>query len=322
MNCKACRECNGLACGNTLPGPGSKAPGNGANDNWKAWKSIKLNYDTFVPDGPVDTSTVLFGKKCSLPLLMGPIGTLLQYSKEDVTTAFNEDMIRAASETGIIDCFADGLVPETMAGAGRSVGRYPGCALPVFNPLENGVLKERIKAVEDAETLGVAVVVDSAGLSHWRGKVSPLRSKTVEELKELRACTKKPFIVKSIMTVKGALQALEAGADAIVVSNHGGRALPDVPATAEVLPEIAEAVKGKMTIIVDGGIRHGSDILKALALGADAVMIFRPFVPVWFGGGAEGIKLYIEMLTDEFSSAMYMTGARKVSDIGPEMVRR
>ena len=88
----------------------------------------------------------------------------------------------------------------------------------------------------------------------------------------------KPFILKGIMTVSGAKKALEAGASGIVVSNHGGRVLDQCPATAEVLPAIADAVGGRMTILVDGGIRTGMDVFKALALGADAVLIGRPFV--------------------------------------------
>ena len=123
------------------------------------------------------------------------------------------------------------------------------------------------------------------------------------------------------MTVKGARQAVEAGADGIIVSNHGGRALADVPGTAEVLPEIVKAVKGETTIIVDGGIRHGVDMVKALAIGADAVLICRPFAVAWFGDGAEGVKTYIELLKQEFSEAMYMVGARKISDLNPEMLR-
>ena len=123
------------------------------------------------------------------------------------------------------------------------------------------------------------------------------------------------------MTAKGALQAVEAGADGIIVSNHGGRALPDVPATAEVLPEIVRAVKGQTTILVDGGIRHGSDIVKALALGADGVLICRPFAVAWFGGRVEGIKIYLEKLAAEFTSSMYMVGARKIGDLNPDMVR-
>ncbi|MBP3210878.1 MAG: alpha-hydroxy-acid oxidizing protein, partial [Oscillospiraceae bacterium] len=113
----------------------------------------------------------------------------------------------------------------------------------------------------------------------------------------------------------------EAGADGIIVSNHGGRVLPDVPSTAEMLPEIARAVKGQTKIIVDGGIRHGSDMVKALALGADAVMICRPFAVAWFGGDAEGIGTYVEKLREEFTGAMYMVGARKLADLCPDMVR-
>ena len=321
LNCKACPECNGLACGNTLPGPGSKAPGNGAHDNWKAWKSIKLNFDTFVPDCPVDTHSTLFGRECTLPILTGPIGSMLQYSREDVTVSFNDAMIQAASETGIIDCFGDGVAPETLPGALQSISKYPACAIPVLNPMPNERIKERIAFFEDSASLAVSVVVDSAGLSHWKHKGDQPGSKTVEDLRELKSCTSKPFIIKGIMTAKGALQAVEAGADGIIVSNHGGRALPDVPATAEVLPEIVRAVKGQTTILVDGGIRHGSDIVKALALGADGVLICRPFAVAWFGGRVEGIKIYLEKLTAEFTSSMYMVGARKIGDLNPDMVR-
>ena len=97
----------------------------------------------------------------------------------------------------------------------------------------------------------------------------------MEELHEIVSMSDVPFIVKGIMTVRGALKAEAAGADAIVVSNHGGRVLDQCPSTAEVLPEIVDAVKGKMKIFVDGGIRSGTDVFKALALGADGVFICR-----------------------------------------------
>ena len=102
------------------------------------------------------------------------------------------------------------------------------------------------------------------------------------------------------MTVKGALKAEQAGAAAIVVSNHGGRVLDQCPATAEVLPEIAAALKGTgVKVLVDGGIRTGVDVFKALALGADGVLICRPFVTAVYGGGAEGVKCYIDKLAGE-----------------------
>ena len=112
------------------------------------------------------------------------------------------------------------------------------------------------------------------------------------------------------MTVKGALKAKEAGAAAIVVSNHGGRVLDQCPATAEVLPEIAAALKGTgVKILVDGGIRTGVDVFKALALGADGVLICRPFVTAVYGGGEEGVKCYIDKLAGELADTMQMCGA-------------
>ncbi|MBR0160645.1 MAG: alpha-hydroxy-acid oxidizing protein [Oscillospiraceae bacterium] len=323
LNCKACPECNGLACGNTLPGPGSKAPGNGANDNWRAWKAIKLNVDTFVPDADVDTSFSLFGKTFRLPVLSGPIGSMMQYSKEDVTVDFNDAVIQACAEEGIIASFGDGIRGETMEGGFASIARhqYAG-VIPILNPIPNDEIRKRIEYLEPSSAFAVSVVVDSAGLGHWKfnDRLRP-GSKTVSDLKFLRSCTKKPFLVKGIMTAKAAEQAVEAGADGIIVSNHGGRVLADTPATAEVLPEIVHAVKGQTAIIVDGGIRNGTDLVKALALGADAVLICRPFAVAWFGGGVDGVKAYIEKIREEFSDAMYMVGARRLSDLCPEMIR-
>ena len=321
LNCKACPECNGLACGNIVPGPGSKAPGNGAHDNWAAWKSIRLNFDTFAEDGPADTGCTLFGRAFSLPLLSGPIGSMMQYSREEVTAAFNDGVMEGSAAAGTIDCFGDGGAPNIIPGALASMAKHHAAAIPIFNPMPNGIILKKMELFEGSDALAMGVVVDSVGLSHWKNAPVKPERKTVAALKELRAHTKKPFLVKGIMTVKGALQAVEAGADGIIVSNHGGRVLSDVPGTAEVLPEIAEAVKGQTTIIVDGGIRHGIDMVKAIAAGADAVLICRPFAVAWFGGGAEGVRTYIELLKREFSEAMYMVGARKVSDLNPAMLR-
>ena len=139
---------------------------------------------------------------------------------------------------------------------------------------------------------------------------------------EIVKLAERPFIVKGVMTVKGALKAREAGAAAIVVSNHGGRVLDQCPATAEVLPEIAAALKGTgVKVLVDGGIRTGVDVFKALALGADGVLICRPFVTAVYGGGAEGVKCYIDKLAGELADTMQMCGAHTLAEITPDMVR-
>lgn len=164
--------------------------------------------------------------------------------------------------------------------------------------------------------------VDAAGLPFLKNRNPPAGSKSVAELREIVGILNKPFIVKGVMTVKGALKAQEAGAAAIVVSNHGGRVLDQCPATAEVLPEITAALHGSnMAVLVDGGIRTGTDVFKALALGAKGVLIARPFVTAVYGGGEEGVRLYIEKLAGELADAMQMCGAHTLADITPDMVR-
>ena len=149
----------------------------------------------------------------------------------------------------------------------------------------------------------------------------PAGAKSVKEMKEIIASAGVPFMIKGIMTVEGAKKALEAGASGIVVSNHGGRVLDQCPATAEVLKEIADAVKGQMKIFVDGGIRTGVDVFKALAMGADAVIIARPYVTSVYGGAEEGVKLYTDKIGAELADTMAMCGAGRLSDINETMVR-
>ena len=163
--------------------------------------------------------------------------------------------------------------------------------------------------------------IDAAGLPFLKNLQPPAGSKTVAELKEIVAMAEgTPFILKGIMTVRGAEKALEAGAAGIVVSNHGGRVLDQCPSTAEVLPAIADAVGGKMAVLVDGGIRSGMDVFKALALGADAVLIGRPFVNMVYGGGAEGVKAYADKLRAELADTMAMCGAHSLAEIHRKMI--
>lgn len=123
------------------------------------------------------------------------------------------------------------------------------------------------------------------------------------------------FILKGIMTPDEAVLAVKAGADAIAVSNHGGRVLDHVPGAAEVLPGIADAVKGRITILADGGIRTGGDVLKMLALGADAIMIGRPFSIAALGGLKKGVIKYLEQIKSELVSAMVLTGCKRVTHV-------
>ena len=122
------------------------------------------------------------------------------------------------------------------------------------------------------------------------------------------------------MTADEAELAVEAGVSAIVVSNHGGRVLDQTPGVADVLPGIAAKVKGKVTILADGGIRNGVDVLKMLALGADAVLIGRPFVSASFGGQTEGVKTYIDIIADDLKAAMILTGCNSIAEISDRVL--
>ena len=130
------------------------------------------------------------------------------------------------------------------------------------------------------------------------------------------------IIVKGIMTPKAARKAKEAGASAIIVSNHGGRVLDQCPATAEVLEAIADEVGGTMKVLVDGGIRDGVDVFKALALGADAVLLARPFVNAVYRGEGQAVKDYVAKVQAELADTMAMCGAYALDEICKDMIWR
>jgi 4-hydroxymandelate oxidase len=145
---------------------------------------------------------------------------------------------------------------------------------------------------------------------------------TWRDLAWLRSLTSLPIVVKGIMTMEDAKIAVEHGVEGIVVSNHGGRQLDSTPATLDVLPEIVEAVRGRAEVFMDGGIRRGTDVLKALALGARAVLVGRS--PLWglALGGAEGVHAVLEHLRKEFALAMALSGRSSLGQIDRSMVQR
>lgn len=138
---------------------------------------------------------------------------------------------------------------------------------------------------------------------------------TWETVDWLCSASKLPVIVKGVLAPEDAVLAADHGAAAVIVSNHGGRLLDGAPATATALPRVADAVAGRIPLLVDGGIRRGSDVLKALALGARATLIGRPFVWGLAAGGADGVARVLRMLRLEFEAAMALAGARSLAEI-------
>ena len=177
--------------------------------------------------------------------------------------------------------------------------------------------------LEKAAATGASIVgmdIDAAGLFTLRLMGRPVSPKPPAKLKEIIAQTPMQFILKGIMTPDEAKMAVDVGAKAIVVSNHGGRVLDHTPGVAEILPEVASAVKGQITIMADGGIRSGVDVLKMLALGADVVMIGRPFAIAAVGGLKEGVEKYLEQIKSELIQAMILTGCMNTRAAGMHLV--
>ncbi|MCR5302057.1 MAG: alpha-hydroxy-acid oxidizing protein [Lachnospiraceae bacterium] len=320
-HCMACEQCNGKACGNRIPGPGAKGTGDGAVRNYEAWKEVRVNMDTIHPLFTPDTSFDFFGTRLKYPVLAGPVGAVnMHYGDKYNDMQYNDILVRACADAGIIAMTGDGMFPEVVEAASRAIKGCGGRGVPTIKPWDKETLASKFELAESSGCAVVAMDIDAAGLPFLQNLKVPAGAKSVEELSEIIAMAGKPFIVKGIMTVAGAVKAREAGAAGIIVSNHGGRVLDQCPSTCEVLPEIAAAVPDMM-ILVDGGIRSGVDVFKAIALGADAVVIARPFVTAVYGGEDEGVKLYTEKIGAELGDTMKMCGAATLSDITERMVR-
>lgn len=319
--CKACPVCNGRACGNAMPGPGCKFPGNVAARNFDKWQEICVNMDTLCPNAEPDISFELFGHQFVAPIFAAPLGALdMHYGPKYKDQQYNAILIKAAAEYGVMALTGDGVNPDIMKSSVVDMKKVGGMGAPTIKPWNKEAVFEKLDILNENGIFAAAMDVDGAGLPFLKAMNPNAGSKSVEEMREIIGYAKMPFIIKGIMTPAGARKAVEAGAGAIVVSNHGGRVQGGVPSTAEVLPAIAAAVKGKITIIVDGGIRSGVDVFRALALGADAVLIGRPLLTMIYGGGEEGFRVYMDKIIGELKSTMTMCGAASLKDITRDKV--
>ena len=318
--CKSCKICNGLTCKNTIPGPGAKGLGTGFIRNYQKWQELCVNMDTICENGPADTTFDFFGHQLVLPVMAGPVGAMqLHYGDRYNDMEYNDLLVSACAKAGILAFTGDGTNPAVMEGASKAIAANHGAGVTTVKPWNKEEVFRKLDMAKASGAWAIAMDIDAAGL--LKNLTPPAGSKTVEELKEIADYAQVPFILKGIMTVRGAEKAVKAGAKAIVVSNHGGRVLDQCPATVEVLPEIVEAVGKDVMVLVDGGIRTGTDVFKALALGAKGVLIARPFVNMVYGGGLEGPAALVAKLKAELEDTMLMCGAHSLAEIDRSMVR-
>ena len=322
--CKACVVCDGLECAGKVPGIGGIGTGSTFTENLTALARYQVNLRTIHDIKTPDTSVELFGHKLALPVLAAPItGMETNLAGGMDEREYADAILDGCLECGTLGMVGDGASPTKYLIGLEAIKKRGGLGIPIFKPREyNPDIIKRFKAAEDAGAIAVGIDIDAASFKTMTLKGQAVGPKTIPELQELRSHLKIPFILKGIMNVESALAAIEAGADAIVVSNHGGRVMDHMPGTAEVLPEITNAVGGRIKVLVDGGIREGTDILKMLALGADAVMIGRPVCIAAFGAGQEGVSFYLREKMNELKKAMILTGCSSIGHIDPSVIFR
>jgi 4-hydroxymandelate oxidase len=308
--------------------------------NLAAWQRWVLHARMLVDVSSCDTSTTVLGQHIDLPVLIAPSGMQGQVTADgEVASA------RASEQAGTIMVLSMNASrsPEEVGAVGRPFwmqlywGRDRGFVTEVVNraaeagatalcltvdfpvrPWINGEMLAAWGRLGEQTTALQGHFFDPDEQPTWQHDASL----TWSDLEWLQSISSLPVVLKGIMTAADAKLAVEHAVSAVVVSNHGGQAFEHGPATAEVLPEIVEAVGGRIELLVDGGIRNGGDVFRALALGARAVLIGRPNVWGLAVAGAAGAARVLTVLGEELETLMAQTGARTVSEIDRTMISR
>ena len=316
------RLCQGQGYGRTL-GIGGIGSGASFHNNILALKKLRLKMRLIGPHFEADTTYNFFGKSLSMPIMAASVAGVNSFGGESVITEreFCRTVVLGCKEAGTLGWRGDTYTysPESSYGI-DAIAEAGGLGIKIVKPREQEVIIEFFSKAAEVGSIAVGVDIDGCGSFMMAKHNKPVFRKTIEDLKELVEVTSLPVIIKGVMTPEDALGAVEAGASAIVVSNHGGRVLDHTPGTAEVLPDIVKEIKGKARILVDGGVRTGYDVLKLIALGAEAVLIGRDIVRAAVGAGIEGVRIQMEYLQKTLAKAMKMTNCKSLEDISPEIL--
>jgi 4-hydroxymandelate oxidase len=322
-------------------------------ENRRGWDEIALRYRTMVDVSVRGMAATVLGTPTSMPILVAPTamqklahadgecgmaraaaaaGTIMVVSST-ATTGLEE--VAAASEAAKwfqVYLYRDRGSSEALVRRAVAAG-YRALVLTVDAP----VLGRRERDIRSGFTLPQGLTIanaaeaqmevvpgatpDASGLMHhFRGLHDP--ALTPRDISWLRDVSGLPVVVKGVVRGDDARRAVDHGATGVIVSNHGGRQLDTAVATARALGEVVDAVGDRAEVLVDGGVRRGTDVLKAIALGARAVLVGRP--PVWglAAGGSEGARRVLELLRDELDVAMALAGCRQLSDITQDLIWR
>ncbi|MEV0222486.1 alpha-hydroxy acid oxidase [Streptomyces sp. NPDC050704] len=290
----------------------------------------------------------LFGGRADLPVLLSPTAFhKLVDSEGELATA------RAAASAGaiMIVSMASTVAVGEVADAARAVGGDVPLWFQLYIQPDPEITDALVRRATDAGCTALVVTVDSAVLgANERNRRNAfhdlppgLRCENLVDLRDgesghvrqiamspelswdhidrLRETTSLPILLKGVLHPEDARLAVRHGIDGLLLSNHGGRQLDTVPATLELLPEMVAAVGGRIPIVLDGGVRRGTDVVKALALGASAAGIGRPVMWALAEGGEQGVRRLLELLREEVDDAMALCGASGLADLTPDLVR-
>jgi 4-hydroxymandelate oxidase len=319
--------------------------------NCQAFEKIALHYRVLVDVARRDLSTTVLGERIAMPIAIAPTA-FHRLAHRDGELA----SVRAAGEAGtlfILSTLSNTAVEQVVAAASGPVWfqlyiyrdraatealvrrvEAAGCKALVLT-VDAPMLGRRERDVTNRFALpdglgienllahGYAAVPaakgDSGLAAYFADMLDP--SLTWDAIDWLRSITKLPVLVKGIVRADDAVRAVERGAAGIVVSNHGGRQLDESPATIDVLPRIADAVGGRAELLLDGGVRRGADVVKALALGARCVLVGRPILWGLAAGGQAGVQAALAMLRRELDLAFALCGCPDVASVTRDLVR-
>ncbi len=343
--------CSATPSAGSRPGPRGYFSG-GADDevtlrdNVAAWRGWRLRPRHLTGIEAVSTAAEVLGGPVAAPILVAPVAYQRMLHPEGETA-----MARAAAAAGTVMCLSTlaNTTPSDVAAAAPGGRRwfqlYPFRDAAVTRALmaeavaagfEAVVLTidappggNRERDIRSGFTIPAEVEIPSVAAALGGSRTVTVeetfelmtRTLTWDDLGGIAAAAGVPLLVKGVLTAEDAALAVEHGAAGVIVSNHGGRQLDRAVATAEALPEIVAEVAGRATVLVDGGIRRGTDVAIALALGADAVLVGRPTAWGLAAGGAEGAERVLRMLTAELELALALFGVASPAGLGPEHLR-
>ena len=301
-------------------------------ENDTAFSRLRLRPRVLRDVSIVDISTTVLGAPVSMPILVAPTaGQGMAHEEGECATA------RAAADAGTL------MVASSSASRGlKEIAES--CEGARWFQLYVRYWDEAERLVKEAEATGFTAIVLTVDLARMGNRERDVRAElknrqfhvpnytdrqegyqtpslTWESLARIRSWSNLPLILKGIVTAEDAEIAVEQGVEAIVVSNHGGRQLDSAVPTIEALPEVVDAVKGRCEVYMDGGIRRGTDVLKAMALGARAVLIGRPILWGLAVDGESGVRHVLQILRDELDLAMALSGCRSLSEVSPSILR-